>query len=180
LNNFGTSQQFQYFGLASKFKPVTANARLDFNGLDPVQVSVVGEYVKNTAFDQQEIEAVAVNNRGPLPVDPETGAASGTGAFVGEDTAWIVGLKFGKPALQKRGDWQVGIDYRWVGSDAVIDGFVDSEFGGGGTNVKGVNIGAKVAISKNASLGVNWMSADQIVGPPLRLDTFQFDFSIKF
>ncbi len=180
LNNFGTASQFQYFGLASQFKPVTANARVDFDVLEPIQISFIGEYVKNTAFDRQAIDPIAVNNRGPLPVDPATGTASGLGVFDGDDTAWIFGIKFGNPALQKAGDWQGGVDYRWVGSDAVIDGFVDSEFGGGGTNVKGLNVGAKVAISKKASIGVAWMSAEQIAGPPLRSDYFQLDFNIKF
>jgi hypothetical protein len=179
LNNFGTSSQWQYFGLASEFEPASVTARIDYNGWENKRVSFIGEYIKNTAFNRQEIEKVAVNNRGPLKVDEE-GQTSGIGVFDGDDTAWIIGMKIGSPALQKRWDWELGVDYRWVGSDAVVDGFVDSEFGGGATNVKGVNLGAKLAITKNATIGLNWMSADQISGPPFRADVFQFDFQVKF
>lgn len=180
LNNFGTSNQYQYFGLATPFEPIAFNGRIDYNGFEPVQISVYGEWIKNTAFDREAIEAVAVNNRGPLPVDPATGTASGIGLFDGDDTAWVAGVKFGHPALQKRWDWNAFVNYRWVGSDAVVDGFNDSEFGGGGTNVKGYTVGANVAISKDAALGVSWLSGNQIAGPPLQSDYLQVDFKLKF
>jgi hypothetical protein len=67
-----------------------------------------------------------------------------------------------------------------VGSDAVIDGFNDSEFGGGGTNVKGFTVGANLALSPRVSIGFSWMSADQIAGPPFKQDLFQFDLRARF
>jgi hypothetical protein len=30
------------------------------------------------------------------------------------------------------------------------------------------------------NVGVRWTSADQIAGPPLAVDIFQFDFNAKF
>ena len=121
-----------------------------------------------------------MNNRGPLPVDPATGTASGIGLFDGDDTAWVAGVKFGHPALQKRWEWNAFLNYRWVGSDAVVDGFNDSAFGGGGTNLKGYSVGANVAISKDAAVGVSWLSGNQIAGPPLQNDYLQVDFKLKF
>lgn len=185
-NNFGTSSQFQYFGLASQFTPVVISAKLDYTGFEPAQVSLFGEYIKNTAFDRNAIERVAVNNRGPLPAessiegDDATSGPSRFGLFDGDDTAWLAGVKFGKIAMAKRGDWTLGVNYRWIGSDAVVDGFNDSDFGGGGTNVKGFVFSGSYAISPNAAFGVQYLSSDQIAGPPLRSDILQVDFRLKF
>jgi hypothetical protein len=88
-NNFGTTNQFQYFGLATKYQPVTFTGRLDYNGFEPIQVSLQGEYIKNLGFDRDRLEALGVNNRGAV-------SANGTpGRFAGGDTAWIIGLRAG-------------------------------------------------------------------------------------
>lgn len=190
-NNFGTSNQFQYFGLASEFAPVVASAKLEYSGWEPAQIALTGEYIKNTGFNREEIEPVAVNNRGPLPAEEtpatnttaataETTAPSRIGLFDGDDTAWTVGIKFGKLAMMKKGDWTVGAEYRYIGSDAVVDGFIDSDFGGGGANLKGFAFTGAYALSPNASLGVLWNSNEQIAGPPLKNDYLMFDFKIKF
>src|SRR6202012_3033679 len=63
-NNFGTIDQFQYFGLASKFHVLALNGRIDYNHFEPVQVSLYGQYVKNLALDSGYVNSVAVNNRG--------------------------------------------------------------------------------------------------------------------
>ncbi|MES2706613.1 MAG: putative porin [Verrucomicrobiota bacterium] len=177
-NNYGTSNQYQYFGLASKFTPLVVSGKLEYSGWDPAMIAVHGEYIKNTSFDRQEIDAVAVNNRGPMTTD--SGGGTRPGAFEGDDTAWIAGLKVGRTAMAARGDWMLGANYRWIGSDAVVDGFNDSDFGLGGTNMKGWALTAGYSISRNASVSVQWFSADEIAGPPLKSDTLMLDFKIKF
>jgi hypothetical protein len=159
---------------------VAFTGRLDLDHFEPVRISVIGEYIKNTAFDMEAIEAVAVNNRGPYEADEGDGSSGGLAPFEGTDTAWTVGLKFGHPALEKRWAWQAGVAYRYIGSDAVIDGFNDSEFGGGGTNVEGMVVGGSLALTPRVSIGLQWMSADEIAGPPLQSDLFQFDLRAKF
>lgn len=173
-NNFGTINQWQYYGLATPHRPLTVSARLDWDRFEPVRITAYGEFVKNAAFDEDTLNTYAVNNRGPA-------AANGDpGAFEGDGTAWIVGLKVGRPALDARGDWQAIFNYRWVGSDAVPDAFTDSEFGGGGTNSKGFTLGAQYALSRNAALGLSWLSSDSIAGPAFSADYLQFDLKIKF
>jgi hypothetical protein len=180
-NNFGTTNQFQFFGLATDFRPVAFSGRVDFNHFEPVQVSLLGEYIRNTAFDKSAINEIAVNNRGPVARLPDgTAQPMGFGPFEGTDVAWMLGIRVGHPALEKRGAWNALLSYRYVGSDAVIDGFNDSEFGGSGTNVKGFTVGGNVALSPRVSLGFQWMSADQIAGPPFKIDIFQFDIRAKF
>jgi hypothetical protein len=176
LNNNGTINQFQYFGLASKFHEVALDARLDFNQFEPFQISLQGEFVKNRAFDQQAITTIAVNNRGPA----KSGAAAQSGPFLGGGTAWSVRMVLGDAALQKGGDWNTSLGYRKVESDAVVDGFCDSDFGGGGTNLKGLTVGTNLALSSNVWLGVRWMSATQVAGPTFKNDIIQFDINGKF
>ena len=172
-NNFGTTQQFQYFGLATPFRELAVTWRLDYNRWEPFQLSLAGEYVKNLAFDKHKIDTIAVNNRGPDSDDNLSG-------FSGGDSAWLVGLKAGHAVLDKAWNWQVGLNYRYVESDAVIDGFTDSDFGSGGTNLKGYSLFGTVALSKRVALSLRWMSADEIAGPPLSVDIIQLDFSGKF
>jgi len=173
-NGFGTINQWQYYGLATDHKPLAVTAKLDWDKFEPVRITAYGEYIKNLACDAGTLNTYGVNNRGP------SGAGGAPGAYEGSDHAWIAGVKVGKPALDKRGDWQALFNYRWVGSDAVIDAFTDSEFGGGGTNVKGWTLGAQWALSPNTAFAVSWLSADAIAGPPLKSDSLQVDFKIKF
>lgn len=193
LNNFGTSQQYQYFGLATPFHELAYSAKLDYNGFEPCQISLMGEYSKNLAFNRGEIESKAVNNRGAIPVDPvataTTTAADGTttttaptpvGAYEGGDTAWGVTLQLGKSVFEERGDWNLVFGYRYIESDALVDAFTDSDFGNGGTNLKGYIVGGNVALSKRTRLGLKWMGATQIAGPPLKADVFLLDINAKF
>ena len=136
-------------------------------------LSLIGEVTKNIAFDSGAINKKAVNNRGP-------NAGTKVGEFEGGDTAWFVAFQVGKPAMETFGDWQAGFGYRYVESDAVVDGFTDSNFGGGGTNVQGYTLGGFMALSPAVRLGLRWMSADEIAGPPLSSDVLQIDLNAKF
>jgi len=179
LNGNGTTNQWQYFGLASKFHELALDARLDFNHFEPFQISLMGEYVRNGAFDQAAIARVAINNLGPDVTNTTTNTKT-SGPFLGGNTAWLVGLSVGDAALKKRWDWNLNLNYRKVSSDAVVDSFNDSDFGGGGTNVKGLTFGGNVALSSSVSLGLHWFSATQVAGPTFKNDILQLDFSGKF
>ena len=139
LNDFGTINQFQYFGLATPFRDLALDGRLDYNHFAPVQVSLIGEFIDNVAFNRGEINAKAVNNLGP----------GGTGDYAGGNIAWIATLRVGDAVLAKRWDWNVSLGYRYVESDSVVDGFNDADFGGTrlGTNLKGYTIGGNLALS---------------------------------
>ena len=170
-NNFGAIDQFQYYGLATAFREAALTGRLDYGRYDPFHVSLTGELVTNTAFDRASVEAKAVNNIG-----------STNGTYNGGPNAWIVNFKIGSAALEKRWDWNLGLNYRYVESDSVVDGFTDSDFGSPltGTNLKGYTVYGSLALSQRVWLFLRWMSADAIAGPPYRNDIIQFDINTKF
>ena len=176
-NDYGAINQWQYYGLATKFQELALTGRLEYNGFEPVQISIIGEFVSNLAFKKDEIELIAVNNRGEL-ADPNQ--LDAIGPFDGDPYGWLVDLRVGTPALAKRWDWQVDFGYRWIGSDCVVDGFNDSDFGLGGTNMKGFTIGAHVALSENVYIGARWMGADSISGPTYKTNILQLDLNSKF
>lgn len=175
-NDNGNLAQFQYFGLATKFRQIAWAGRLDFNHMRPLQVSLLGEFVKNVGLDQ----AAMRNLNRPDPV--VNNRSGGTGNWEGGDTAWYMGVNFGKPTtlFSERGDWALGFGYRYVESDAVVDGFTDSNFGGGGTNMKGYTLSAALALSKQTALHLSYMAAAQIAGPTLRSDVIMFDLTARF
>lgn len=74
----------------------------------------------------------------------------------GEDTAWGLGLKYGK--AQKKGSWEASYGYYEIGANAVAAAFNDSDFGGPGqagyTNRKGHKFGLGYALTD--SVTVNW------------------------
>ncbi len=178
-NGFGTTKQFQYFGLATPFRVFDFSGQVDYAHFDPFHLTLFGQFDDNVAFDYADINSKAINNRGPnRPSTPGSPAIPGN--FAGGNTAWTVGLKAGHPALEKAWDWNVGVSYSYIESDAVVDGFNDSDFGGGGTNVKGYTIFGAVALTPHIWLALRWMSTNEIAGPTFQNDILQFDFNAKF
>lgn len=170
----GLYTQTQYFGLASAFRPVTLSARLDLSHFDPINIRIDGEYVWNTAFDKNAIGVVAVNNR-------QQDIISNTpGPFEGGNHGWMTRLTVGNTKIANFGDWNAHIGYKYLESDAMIDAFVDSDFGLGGTNLKGYFVGANYGLAQNVWATARWMSANAIAGPPYAVDVFQLDLNAKF
>ena len=91
-------------------------------------------------------------------------------------------LRVGDAALVKLGDWSIDVGYRYVESDALVDGFNDSDFGAPltGTNLKGFTVGGNFALGQRVWLGLHFMSANSIAGSPYKSDVVQFDINGKF
>jgi hypothetical protein len=157
------------WGLASKFRPVNLTASLDLAHFDPVHVVLTGDYVKNTAFDRSEIQR-----------------RTGVALTDGKDYGYLFKLAVGMPKLEKRHDWQTSFTYRYLGSDATVDAFTDSDFGLGGTNLKGYQLGMNYGVDQNAWLSLRWMSAQSIesfsLNPNHRfaVDLLQADVNVRF
>jgi polyhydroxyalkanoate synthesis regulator phasin len=179
-NEYGAINQWQYYGLATPYQVAAITGRLDYDGFEPIRVSLVGEFVKNLAFDSNKINEFAVNNRGEVNANDTNLDTAEYGAFEGGDTGWLINLEVGRAKLEKLWDWQVAFGYRWIGSDAVVDGLNDSEFGLGGSNMKGFTVAGRMALSPNVYLGMRWFGAESIAGPQFDLNIFQLDLGAKF
>jgi hypothetical protein len=157
------------WGLASKFRPVNLTASLDLAHFDPVHVVLTADYVKNTAFDRAEIQR-----------------RTGVNLTDGKDYGYLYKIAVGMPKLEKRHDWQASFAYRYLGSDATVDAFTDSDFGLGGTNLKGYQLGLNYGVDQNAWLSLRWMSAESIesfsLNPDHRfgVDLLQADVNVRF
>jgi hypothetical protein len=173
-NNFGTINQFQYYGLASAFRIAEFTGSLDLAQFNPVHVIVDGTYVKNVAFNRDKINQVAVNNR------RGTGVAGAVGNFNGGNLGAMARMTVGYPELGQFWDWKAYVAYKYLESDAVIDAFTDPDFGLGGTNLKGYIVGLSLGLGANMWASVKWMSANAIAGAPFAVDVLQLDIEGKF
>jgi hypothetical protein len=160
--------------LASQFRPVVVSGQLDLGEFHPVHVVLDGEYVNNTAFDRASIAAVAQNNIGP------TVAGGPPGVYDGGNQGWMGRVTVGHKEVKRLWDWNVHAGYKYLESDATVDAFVDSDFGLGGTNLKGYFIGGNLGISDNVWASLRWMSANNIAGSPYSVDVVQFDLNARF
>jgi hypothetical protein len=158
------------WGLASKFRPFNLTASLDLAHFDPVHVVLTADYIKNTAFDRNEIQ-----RRTSLTLTD------------GKDYGYLYRLMVGMPKLERRHDWNFAYTYRYLGSDATVDGFTDSDFGLGGTNLRGHILALNYGLDPNAWIALRYMSARQIdsFAPGASsyrysADTFTADVNVRF
>lgn len=170
-NALGDANNTAYWGLASKFRPVNLTASLDLAQFDPAHVILTADWVKNTAFNRGEILRRTENR---------------VNLTDGKNYGYQYKITVGMPQVKEARDWQVFAAYRYLGSDAVVDAFTDSDFGLGGTNLKGYVLGAQYGLDRNAVLGLRWLSADSIDSFTLNpahkfsVDVFQADVNLKF
>ncbi len=149
--------------LASEFRELNITGTLDIGLWDPYHVVLLGDYVKNLGFNQNDV-AMRTGN----PNVPE------------DTTGYQIGMSVGHPEIEKFGQWKAYLYYKYLEGDAVVDAFTDPDFHLGGTNAKGWILGTDFAVMKNCWFSLKWLTADQISGPPLAIDVFQLDFNAKF
>jgi hypothetical protein len=174
-NQNGAINQFEYFGLVGQYRPVVASAQLDLGEFHPVHVVLDGEYVVNTAFNRNLMNGpLTSNNRAP-DLAPQV-----PGPFNGGNQGWLGRITVGNKEIKQLWDWNVHAGYKYLESDATLDAFVDSDFGLGGTNLKGYFLGGNVGLSENVWATLRWMSATNIGGTPYAVDVLQVDLNARF
>ncbi len=159
------------WGLAARFKPVALTMAAEFSHFAPVFVGLSGELVRNTGYGRQNV-------------------LDRTGVGLDDARAFGVTSRLTVGALQVRntGDWQFSLGYRWLGSDAVPDAFVDSDLGLGGTNIRGLTFGAQYGLARDTALGLRYLSGRTISSPTLQpglldrysVDSVQVDLNVRF
>jgi len=159
------------YGLASAFRELNLTATLDVADLLPVPLRITGDYVKNLGFNRAEI-------------------AGRTGLLFndGKDYGFMARLQVGAAQISKRGQWNASVAYRYLGSDAVLDAFTNSDFGMGGTNNQGLVLGVNYGIYDGTWLALRWISSNAIdsyapgsaVATKLSVDTVQLELNTRF
>lgn len=159
------------WGLASRFRVQALTMAAELSAFAPTMVMLSAEYARNSAFDRGEI-------------------LGRTGVTLTDGNAQGFGLRatLGATEVRFRGDWQATLAYRRVGSDAVLDGFTDSDLMLGGTNLVGYTLGFSWGLDNRTYLGMRWLSAHSLESMTVRpsaKDTFgvnslQLDLNVRF
>lgn len=149
--------------LAAEFKELNITGSLDIGFWDPIHVVLLGDYVRNLGFDRVEVaKRTGVSN----PLEDVTG--------------YQLGISLGHPAIQEFGQWRTSLSYKYLGADAVVDAFTDSDFHLGGTDCKGWIFGGDLGLTTNVWLSARWMTANEIHRDPLAIDVLQLDLNARF
>ena len=169
--------QPQYVGLASKFRLANLNARWDSKVAGGTDLRVEGDYVRNMAYDKNEMWARAkggiMNNFGG------TGGVS-QADFKSGGNAYMLQATLGKANTAARGDWNVLLGYKRIEPDALPDAYNDSTFHLGGTNARGYYLGGAYAIDRNTWFSGRWTSSREVFGSALSIDTLQIELNARF
>ena len=182
----------QTFGLKFGYDILDARLGAQFPISDATFVKLNGDYVKNLGFKKSDICSGLFDSAQAYLVEPfnNYGSDGNTDrhvctktnptSFVGGDTGYAGSLVVGSDKVDAKGSWMVGVEYRYLESDAVMDSLTDSDFHLGGTNVKGYILSGEYAVRDGISIGGRWMSANEIAGEPLAIDVLQIDLKARF
>lgn len=150
-------------GLASKFHLANVTAYVDCAVYYPIRIRLTLDAVENFGFDTDEL----IERTGVDDIQKDT-------------TGYQLELMVGHSKVKNFGEWQGAFTYKYVGADAVLDAFTDSDFHMGGTNAQGWILKMEFGIMKNMWLTTRWLTSDEIHGPQLMIDQLQADLSVSF
>jgi hypothetical protein len=184
--NDPTSTATPTWGLASKFRPINLTAQLQLRQFDPTQVTVVADYVKNSAFDIADIRRRA--------------GTDAVNDLANRTTGIQLRLQAGTHRVADKGDWMVYATLRKFERDAWVDGLTDTTWNLGGTNYKGYGLGGAYAFDRNSTIGLRWTStrnlddgrrflttpgdptslSGNLSSAPLKIDVIQLEVNSRF
>lgn len=156
------------YALATNYDLINASVKYNYAGFAPYQVWLGLDYVRNVGFKADDIAIRRLKSIGDVPDRNE---------------GYQLDFAVGWPELTHRGAWRVGLKYRHLEGDAVLDAFADSDFLLGGTNAKGYIVSGDYAVKENVQIGAKWISADELdaaVNKNMTIDTLQIDLKTEF
>lgn len=160
------------FALAADYELLNYTAVI--NGVFPGgnQLRLTADYVQNRGFNEED-----VLRRTGLPIEERN-----EGYLAELRFGRLQGINIGDGEVRDivRGDWALAVTYRSMQRDAVIDAFVDGDFGDGGTDVEGYTLALYYAFLDDFEIRARYMSSSEIDGPPLTIDTLQIDLNARF
>jgi hypothetical protein len=96
------------------------------------------------------------------------------------DTGYLFGAKYG--SAKKKGTWELAYFYENLEADAVVGLVTDSDFGGGGTDVKGHALTGSYAFHDNWNFRATYFvnDIDLASGNPRDFDRLMLDLAFKY
>jgi hypothetical protein len=125
-------------------------------------VVLMADYVNNIGYDSAWVNSLAGHD------------------IKRETVGYQYGISVGYLDTRDYGQWKLLANYKYLESDAVMDAFAESDFHLGGTNAKGWIFGGDFGVGKNVWLSTRWITTNEISGPPLAIDVFQFNVHARF
>jgi hypothetical protein len=155
-------QDVNLFALAAEYEEINLSLIYDMAYLAPVHVVLTGDFVKNIGYDEDKVLANTGQN-----VDART-------------DGYDLGFNVGWPTVYQKGNWNVGVNYRHLERDAVVDAFTDSDFHLGGTDGKGYKLSFRYGVEENTWVQLRIISSNEIDDAPLGVMTVLADLNAKF
>jgi len=94
------------------------------------------------------------------------------------DNGFQFGLKLGK--AKNPGDWDLGYAFKAIQADATVAELADSDWHGGGTNLRGHKYSLNYCLAKNTFFGLTYFNTWEESGSKSHTDTLQVDMLFKF
>ena len=184
----------EIYGLSSRFEVFDARGEVKLVHYSPVDVTLMGDFVKNFGFNRNAIASSISDLEGADTTDAVFEAtnaryannfgasttAGGAQPFVGGNTAYDVALSVGHDKVEHLWDWSLSVAYKYIETDALLDALTDPNFHLGGTNAKGYIINGNIGLAHNTYLSTTWYSATQVSGAPYSNDVLFVDLNAKF
>lgn len=162
----------ELFALAADYNDLTLTLIYDIPTSAGEHLVLTADYVTNLGYDE---DTVATNLN--------------TTNYAKQVDGYKLDILWGTPKPAKRGQWNIGVAYRHLERDAVLDAFTDSDFLLGGTDNKGYVLSGEYSVLDNTNIKLSFLSASSI-NPVTNLknnkasdfdsDSAQLDFTIKF
>jgi hypothetical protein len=169
--------------LASDFNIVDLNLIYDIARFAPHHVVLTAHILENIGYDEGDVQA-RLNSQTILLPQPLGSTDVVPFEYENADPktkGYYVNVDFGWPLIAKRGDWSVGVGYKYLEADAVVDAYTDSDFHLGGTDAKGYILSGRYGLTNETYLQLRYMAATEIDGVnPLTIDVAQLDLNVKF
>ena len=97
-----------------------------------------------------------------------------------KNIAWMAGGYIGNSKLSGWGTWKITSAYKFIGQDAFLDTFPDSDFYSGSTDVKGYETQFEFGLAKNVSASIDYYRTERIKTSKAQESFLQTDLNFKF
>lgn len=168
----------QVWGIASRFRVLDLNAAADYTTSELWRFGAQADFLNNIGYDRDEI---AGRIGAAAQALPGSGACVAAGRLDCRRTkGYRLEVTAGRGPVEDEGSWAVSAGVRHLERDAVPDGYASGDYRLGGTDVKASFLGGSYTLSRNTQLGLRYVNAKGIDGPPFGVGTWTVDLQSRF